>query len=100
MGEPVLEPGMKVECINDDGVQRIVRRGSIYTVVGCGFGPLTGLPMLYLAEVGGGGPGQGMYASRFRPLRNRSTDISIFKEIVAREFSVTPDTVKKREKVR
>ena len=89
MSDGVLEPGMKVECI-DAHSQTFVNatwmadapaQGAIYTVVHCVV--VRGYPCVVLKEIKNTRYNNFAYhARRFRPLRNRSTDISIFREIV------------------
>lgn len=77
-----LEPGMKVECVDVSGMEPSDRGslqpGAVYTINDC-YDHNTGDPMVRLVEVR---PWYGFYARRFRPIKRRSTDISIFVDIV------------------
>lgn len=75
--------GMNVVCINDSNTE-LVRAGSVYTIV------RVYKEFLELAGImPNGHPLPGMNASRFRPIVERKTDISLFKAMLtpAREDS-------------
>jgi len=98
VSEPI-EPGMKVECIDEfEPVPGCVipAKGRIYTVraVVPGINFQTGSPDvgLWLHEIVNPilpfeAGERAWHIGGFRPIRNRATDISIFREIDAKVFS-------------
>jgi hypothetical protein len=84
--------GQKVVCVNDSSYAVLgwfpgegLKKWAVYTVRGTGVaidgGPGVGLNELILT---GGAKDQDLYymASRFRPITERKTDISVFTEIL------------------
>lgn len=77
--------GQKVVCVDDSPVAlwpAPFKKGEIVTVSG----PSNSPNCIRLVEYPeGSGPAAGYYASRFRPLVEKKTDISVFTEILKRE---------------
>jgi hypothetical protein len=67
--------GQKVVCVDDHDTD-LVSKGGLYVV------RVVRLPYLELSGVRGLGWNDGMMASRFRPVVERKTDISIFKAML------------------
>lgn len=97
----ILEPGMKVECVDDGHKNSLYRWGGdpiivgrIYTVLSVGPTPhpdFSGRPSVFLVEAKNitprsSGLDYGYSVHRFRPIRNRDTSIEIFREIDANVF--------------
>ena len=77
--------GQKVECVDDSdrgyGLQPRVKKGKVYTVCKTGINPHCG--SLYLDVVEAPSHSQwGYYQDRFRHLVEKTTDISIFTEML------------------
>ncbi len=96
-----LEPGLKVVCI-DNSLKHPGQRdpgcnypeiGVVYTIRDVITNPYNGIPLILLREIVNpptrNGKEGAFDASRFRPIRNRSTDITIFKEIDESVFGKT-----------
>lgn len=93
--------GQKVVCVNDEeptyGQRRPARRrvtkGKVYTVKCAPFINVWGNLAILVGEVpdrDDGGTESGFRVSRFRPIVEKKTDISIFKKML------TPNKVKER----
>lgn len=89
--------GQKVVCV--DAARRtqfrsdMLKEGAVYTVVGLALS-LHKMPVVQLAEVAPEKGSIGFQHSRFRPVKTTQTDISVFTEIVRREFDVDKKSVK------
>ena len=70
--------GQKVRCVDDRGQQYFLQKGRIYIVEGDSFVGVAGKTYVCVAGVRNSYGVAGFYASRFRPLVEKKTDISIF----------------------
>lgn len=74
--------GMKVVCVNADGVAEILFvKGSVYTVSYIGVTQM-GNYVINLEEVPVTSPEGSWYASRFRPIVERKTSIEVFRSLL------------------
>lgn len=87
-----IHTGMRVVCVYDGGTD-LVAKGSVYLVLDTGLSPVLKLPTISGRPVSGGQSFTGMYTSRFRPLVERKTDISIFTAMLT-PSPVTVDAMK------
>jgi hypothetical protein len=81
--------GQKVVCVDDlpppgfDGQDMLIRRGVIYTVREVGLPSwMDGTECIRLSEVRQANDDTPYWARRFRPIVDRPTDISVFKEML------------------
>ena len=72
--------GQKVVCVNAAGFESFIARGSVYQIrsINIEFGQI----WLRLAEIAPRVDQAGFCSTRFRPLVERKTDISIFKAML------------------
>ncbi len=81
--------GQRVVCINNGPSRfgkgtcpRTLRKGGIYTVTSCFFHEVNKVPAVLLAEVEPTFGYSAFDAARFAPIKERETNIEIFKEML------------------
>jgi hypothetical protein len=79
--------GQKVVCVNDgpsrfNGQPSNLVRGNVYTIKASWLHWLWGLPVVLLDEIDPPGTNDSFDSTRFRPIVERKTNISIFKKIL------------------
>jgi hypothetical protein len=70
--------GQKVVCVDDRWQRYFLQKGRIYIVEGDSFVGVAGKTYVCVAGVRGSSGLAGFYTSRFRPLVEKKTDISVF----------------------
>jgi len=85
----MFDVGQKIVCIDAGptylGKPVPLRKGAVYTVAGVGEEDFYGAYGVYLAEVAAGSDGKHLDAfrhTRFRPIIERKTDISVFESML------------------
>jgi len=85
----MFDPGQRVVCVDASptylGKPVPLRKGAIYTVAALGDEDFYGVFGIYLAEIDAVRDGKHLDAfrhTRFRPIIERSTDISVFEEML------------------
>jgi len=86
---PMFDIGQRVVCIDASptylGKPVPLRRGTVYTVAALGDEDFYGVFGVYLAEIDAGSDSKHLDAfrhTRFRPVIERKTDISVFEEMI------------------